>query len=97
MKQLVIDIRGPANSGKTTFAEEVYRALKDQGFDVEFTGERPRGDVPHYERMKGLKGKVAITVTQTQTNLEPKREPCRGCRVPFGDQHKPGCDYDLAT
>jgi len=39
MREIVIDIRGPNGTGKTTILQLMHKVLEDYGFEVKVTGE----------------------------------------------------------
>lgn len=71
--ELVVIVSGPANSGKTTIAEILQKALDDHGIPTELA-EPVDTDAPFSKRLNALRAReTTATVTCRQTNREGKR------------------------
>lgn len=74
MKQIIIDIRGQAASGKTTIGLLLLKLLQNEGFNAEFDDEDSHYSVGIKKDIiiNGLKNTAQIFIKSTQTKRDTK-------------------------
>jgi len=76
---LIIKVVGRARTGKTTIAELIYRALENEGFNVEMNDEHPPNEGVYDGCLRVMKEENAsIRIEQHQIQKRVKL-PCKHC------------------